>query len=323
MELRHLQAFLAVVDHGSFSAAAEALGTVQSNVSAQVARLERELGATLLERSGGRLTTEGQVVLERARRVLSEVEALVADLGALREELAGTVRAGMIGTLARWVVPALLADLGARHPKLQLVVAEGTSATLEGPLLTGRLDFALLSHPLPSRDLRLEPLLAEALLFVSPLDQDPFPGAEHLTMAELAQVPLLLPPPGSAFRVELDAAAAAAGVALRARAELDGLRLIASLVFDGHGAAVLPASAIPQYLQGRVRARPVEGLPSRTVGVALRRRGLPSAPARAVIQAVERLARRAEALPPGLQPIEPEVLRRAEGSLRTLGVPND
>jgi DNA-binding transcriptional LysR family regulator len=323
MELRHLQAFLAVVDQGSFSAAAEALGTVQSNVSAHVARLERELGVTLLERSGGRLTTEGQVVVERARRIVSEVDALVADLSAFRQELAGTVRAGMIGTLARWVVPALLADLGTRHPKLHLLVAEGTTATLEGPLLTGRLDFALLSLPLPSRELRLEPLLAEALLFVCLPDVDPFPGRDRLELEELAQVPLLLPPRSTPFRAELDAAATAAGIELHPRAELDGLRLIASLVFDGHGAAVLPASAVPQFLQGRVVARPVAGLPPRTVGVALRRRGLPSAPARAVIQAVERLARRPDALPPGLWPLEPEAVSRAEGSLRTLGVPND
>jgi DNA-binding transcriptional LysR family regulator len=116
MELRHLQALVAVGEHRSFSAAADALGTVQSNVSAHVARLERELGATLVERSGGRLTPEGQLVVERAYRVFAEIDALVADVGALRQELAGTVRAGMIGTIARWVVPPLLADLAERHP---------------------------------------------------------------------------------------------------------------------------------------------------------------------------------------------------------------
>ena len=65
MDLRHLQALVGIADCGSFSAAAEAIGTVQSNVSAHVARLERELDATLVDRSSGRLTEEGEVVVAR------------------------------------------------------------------------------------------------------------------------------------------------------------------------------------------------------------------------------------------------------------------
>ena len=60
MELRHLQALVAVAEHGSFSSAADHLGTVQSNISAHVARLERELGTTLVDRSAGRLTADGE-----------------------------------------------------------------------------------------------------------------------------------------------------------------------------------------------------------------------------------------------------------------------
>ena len=70
MELRHLQALVGVAETGSFSAAAETLGTVQSNISAHVARLERELGLTLVDRAAGRLTPEGEVVVARAYRVL-------------------------------------------------------------------------------------------------------------------------------------------------------------------------------------------------------------------------------------------------------------
>ena len=70
MDLRQLNALLAVAEHGSFSAAARALHTVQSNVSTHVARLERELGATLIDRSSGTLTEEGNAVVARARRGL-------------------------------------------------------------------------------------------------------------------------------------------------------------------------------------------------------------------------------------------------------------
>ena len=67
--LKHLQALVGIADTGSFSAAAESIGTVQSNVSAHVARLERELEVTLVDRSSGRLTEEGEVVVARARRM--------------------------------------------------------------------------------------------------------------------------------------------------------------------------------------------------------------------------------------------------------------
>src|SRR5271154_7407730 len=85
MELKHLQALLGIADTGSFSAAATSIGTVQSNVSAHVARLEREFDVQLVDRASGRLTEEGEVVMERARRVMNELEAMVSDVTALRE----------------------------------------------------------------------------------------------------------------------------------------------------------------------------------------------------------------------------------------------
>ena len=103
MELRHLQALTAISDHGTFSAAAEHLNTVQSNVSAHVARLERELGVPMIDRATGRLTEEGQAVVARTRRVLAELDAMVADVAACRDEVTGAVRIGIIGTTARWL----------------------------------------------------------------------------------------------------------------------------------------------------------------------------------------------------------------------------
>ena len=71
MDVRQLSALLAVADHGSFTAAAAALSTVQSNVSAHVARLEKEIGAPLVDRGSGRLTAEGEVVVARGRRIVA------------------------------------------------------------------------------------------------------------------------------------------------------------------------------------------------------------------------------------------------------------
>lgn len=322
MELRHLHALVAVAEHRSFSAAADTLGTVQSNVSAHVARLERELGATLVERSGGRPTVEGQLVVDRAYRVFAEVEALVSDIGALRQELAGTVRAGMIGTIARWFVPALLRDLSARHPMLRLVVSEGSTVALEPALVSGRLDLALLSAPVPGREVSFEPLLEEDVVLVVPAASDPFAGRGEVSIDDLGALDLLLPATGTPFRAEIDAALSGREVTLRPRAEIDGVRLMASLAFEGFGPAILPSSAVPGHLRGDFRSLPITDMPPRTVGLAERSRGMPSAPARAVVDVVRRLTRSATGLPPGVRPIEPEAVARAEGSLRILGVPN-
>jgi LysR family hydrogen peroxide-inducible transcriptional activator len=323
MELRHLQALVAVAEHGSFSSAADHLGTVQSNISAHVARLERELGTTLVDRSAGRLTADGEVVVARAYRVMGELDALVADVGALREAVAGNVRVGIIGTTARWLVPMLLADLSESHPRLHLVVADGTTLGLEPQLAAGRFDLAVLTFPLPGRDLVSEPLFEEDIVLVVSVDDDPLAGVERIDIADLERFELLLPAPGTPFRGEIDAAVKPAGVRLRPRVELDGVRLLASLTFEGYGPAVLPATAVPPHLRGRFRLVDVDGLLPRRVGIAQRSRGLPSAPARAVLDTLRQLMVTPDRLPPGVHPVIGDRRTRAEGSLRVVGMPND
>jgi DNA-binding transcriptional LysR family regulator len=283
VDVKHLQALVGIADTGSFSAAAERLGTVQSNVSAHVARLERELSGTLVDRSTGRLTEEGEVVVARARRIMAEMEAMVSDVFAMRQEVRGSVRVGMIGTTGRWLVPVLFARLRERHPEVRMAVADGTSTTLEPGLASGQLDLAVVTLPVVGDELSASPLFEEDLVLVVPAG-DPLAGRRGpLPLAALADLDLLLPMPGTALREEIDAAVRPEGVELRPSMELDGLRLIASLTFDGYGPAILPATAVSNHLRDRFRLLALEGLPRRRVGVALRSRGLPSAPTRALI----------------------------------------
>ena len=299
MDLRQLQSVLAVADHGTFSAAADALHTVQSNVSTHVARLERELGVTVIDRGAGRLTEEGELVVQRARRIMGELDALIVDVAALRHEVEGTARLGMIGTIARWLAPQILDVLGTRHPKVRLVIVEGTSNLLEPQLSSGRLDMAVLNLPVASDDVVTQPLFEEDLVLVVPAD-DPLARKGRLGLADVADLELLLPPAGTAFRDELDHATKPAGVELRAKTELDGTRLIASLTFEGYGPAILPASAVPSYLRDRWSLVNVEGFPRRHVGVAQRRKGLLSAPARATLEVLQDMVRASPGLPPGI-----------------------
>lgn len=301
MDMRQLQALVAVADHGTFSAAADALATVQSNVSAHIARLERELGATLVDRGAGRLTEEGQAVVDRARRIEAELEAIVSDVAALTMDVTGRVRAGMIGTTARWLVPRLLEEMDRRHPGVQMEIVDATSTSLEPQMVSGRLDLAVVNLPLSTPELSTTPLFDEDLLLFVQADS-PLAGAAEVPLEELSKIPLYLPPRGTAFRDLLDRATSAAGVRLRARAELDGLRLIASLVMAGQGAAILPATAVPLPLQSGPWALRVAGLPRRAVGVAERRRGLPSAATRAFLEVLREVVAVQAAPEHGLHP---------------------
>jgi len=302
MDVRQLNALLAVEEHGGFSAAADALHTVQSNVSAHIARLERELGVTLVDRQAGCLTHEGTIVAGRAQRIRYELEGVVADLAALRDRIVGTVRLGVIGSTARWLVPRLLAAVSERHPGIRLVVVDATSASLEPRLLSGSLDLAVVNLPVPGHDLSSEELFTEDLVLVVPVDHH-LANRDRVEFSDLSSVGLLMPPTGTAFRGELDAAAAAAGLLLQPIAEVDGVRLIASLATEGHGPAIVPATAI---LGSRDRqgwqVLVVNGLPPRRVGVAQRRRGLPTAPARAVLDLLRGVTRAADDLT-GLHPL--------------------
>ena len=299
MELRHLQALVAISDHGTFSAAADHLGTVQSNVSSHVARLERELSAPLIDRSNGHFTQEGEAVLARARRILSELDALVSDVAACKDEVTGTVRVGMIGTTARWLAPQLMELAADRHPNLALMIAEGITTGLESQLADGQLDLAVLNFPVHGKDLLSKLLFEEDLVLVVPNDHPLAALDRQLVLEDLAELKLILPLPGTALRDELDAAMKPSGIELSASAQIDGLRLIATLTFEGYGPAILPATAIPTYLRTRFRALTVEGLPRRRVGVAQRSRGLPTAPTLALLDLLQTIVATAD-LPSGL-----------------------
>ncbi|MHB8670489.1 MAG: LysR family transcriptional regulator [Acidimicrobiales bacterium] len=290
MELRQLAALVALADHGTFTAAADSLHTVQSNVSTHVARLEREVGAVLFDRGNGRLTPEGEVVADRARRIQGELDGLVSDVAAFAHDVSGHVRIGIIATTARWLAPLLLNAMEEAHPRVRVVVVDASTTSLVPQVVSGRLDLAVINLPLDDPDLAVAELFSEDLLVVAPPGH-PIGRLETVGLDELGDVALLLPPPGTALRQELDAAASAAGVVLQARAEVDGPHLLASLVHDGRGVGIVPATAVRDAsgsgAAGRGSGAPwdrvvLRGLPRRHVGVAQRRRSMPAAPVRAL-----------------------------------------
>lgn len=288
MDVRQLSALVAIADHGSFSAAARALYTVQSNISGHVARLERELGVTLVDRQRGGLTEDGRVVVERARRIIHDLDEISAEMASRGEEIHGDARIGIIGTTARWLLPRALGRLRSEHPGIHPIINEGNTTTLVARVQSSHLDAAIVHLPLEEADVSVEPLFSEDLILIAPAGHR-FAGRSTLTLAELADERLILPPAGTAFRRVLDRGAAAAGVELQPKAEIDGVRLMASLAFEGFGATLAPATAIPNWLDGAFTGVPVPELPRRVVAWVQRKRPLPGAATRAVLTLLRKL----------------------------------
>jgi DNA-binding transcriptional LysR family regulator len=244
MELHQLRYLLAVADHGSFTAAAQHLHISQSGVSAQLAKLERELGHRLIDRTTRtvRLTEEGVALLPHARRALDEVAALRTTADELTGLLRGHVR---LGTVIGCTIPGYLHGFTAfreRHPGVSVQVIEDNSDRLIGDLLTGDLDVALVAHadPLPA-ELPADQLIREPLTVVLP-DSHRWAARASVTCAELRTETVLCLPPGTGVRTALTATCAAEHTGVEPAVQAHSPDTLLTLAELGAGVAVLTAA---------------------------------------------------------------------------------
>ena len=240
-------------------------------------------------------------MVARARRILSELDALLSDVAACKDEVTGTVRVGMIGTTARWLVPRLMDAVAQRHPKLRLVIVEGTTTGLEPQLANGQLDLAILHLPVTGQGPGHPAALRRGPDAGGPRGPCPRRGSTARCSSRTWPTWSCCCPcrarPSATSSTPSPARSASPSCPA---AEIDGLRLIASLTFEGYGPAILPATAIPGCLRDRFHPVPVAGLPRRRVGVAQRSRGLPSAPTRALLELLRSTVAQPDGRPQGL-----------------------
>ena len=288
MDIRQLNALVAVVDNGSFSAAAQSLHTVQSNISTHIARLEKELNVSLIDRQTGVLTEEGQLVVERPRRVQTELESISLDVKALHSEVSGIVRLGVIGTTGRWVSPILLESMTQKFPRVRIQITDAVTSNLMPLVVQGRVDGAIVNLPISHPDVEVEALFEEEPVLVAP-NGHPLAKYDSLTPDILAEFPLLLNPPGVPFRDGIDKDLESHGIKLTSKAEVDGMRLLASLATDGFGAAILPATAAQG--SGKWKRIQLEGFTRRVVGLATNKRVPLSATTRVVRDVLRNMIR--------------------------------
>ena len=302
MELRQLAYFDAVVRHGSFTKAAQRLHVAQPAVSAQIRRLESELGTTLLERTTRRvaLTHAGELFLSRARQVLAQVDAARGDLAELSAVRRGRVRIGATQVLGSLDLPACLASFRRRYPGVSLALHSGLIAKLLGMLDAGVVDLILgpVHDDLPAA-YRARPLVPEGLVLATPPGH-PLAAGRDVPLAAAGDEPFVCLPADSRLRAILTGAAEAEGFVPRIEFETYGPASIRDLVSAGLGVALLARSAAeaPGPAIGVCElARPPEH-PS--IGL-IRARGRPLTPAaRAFADHLARTAGRAAGgRPPG------------------------
>ncbi len=268
MELRQLVYFDAVVRYGGFSRAAERLNIAQPAVSAQIRRLEAELGTALLQRTTRRvgLTHAGEVFLPRARQALAQLDRARADLDELSTVQRGQVRIGATQIFGSLDLPAALAGFRHRYPGVSLALQTGLIAELLGTLHAGEVDLVLgpVHTDLPAAYVA-HPLVAETLVLVTapghPLAADgagdgsgsnapraqphlvaPSPGA-GVTLAAVRDEPFVCLPAHSRLHGILCAAAEAEGFVPRIDFETYSPASIRELVAAGLGVALLATSA--------------------------------------------------------------------------------
>ncbi|MFE7741922.1 LysR family transcriptional regulator [Nocardia sp. NPDC057455] len=254
MELQQMRYVLAVAETNSFTRAAERCLVVQSALSHQIARLERELGARLFERTSRRvrLTPAGAAFLPAARQCLDAAERAAAEVAAAVGEVRGRLAVGLIPTVAAVDIPEALRDFRERHPHVRISLRVGASEELVERVEQGVIDVAFLGLPTTARprSVAAHELARDRLVAVVAPDH-PLAGAPAVDLRRLSSEVFVDLPAGTAGRLQSDQAFAAAGLDRDVAFEVTSADYIARLVRPGLAVAMLPSTYVPQ-LEGVV-----------------------------------------------------------------------
>lgn len=280
MDLKQLSNLIHVVELQSFSKAAAFLRIAQPALSRQVKALEDDLGVNLLERHGWGVTAtaEGLILVDHARKLLRGLQEAREAVLALQAEPQGEVTLGVPTSMGAALVPELVQRFRRAYPKVQLRLVEAFSASVHEWLLAGRLDLAILYETRETAAIGAKPLLTEAMVVVGAPGR--FAVNETLTLAEVAQMPLILPGRPHRLRLLVDQTMAEARLTPRPDIEIDALTVIKELCHSGGDLAILPFCAVRNEVAAGLLSAAAIVSPSivRTLVVGTRsdRRGTPA-----------------------------------------------
>jgi DNA-binding transcriptional LysR family regulator len=257
MDIRDLDYFLACCKAGSFTAAAREVHIVQSAMSCAIARLEKELGATLFYRNMTplALTEHGAALQGPAQRILDAVQAARDEVAAVSGQVRGTVTLGSTLHTGRIDLAGVLAGVRDRHPDVVIKLRQWGSAELVQAVRDGSVDIALtaIQRGNKPRGIELHQLFSEAMVFVC-RPGHPLGHRSSVTVPDLRDETILRPPPGWGTRTIIDAAFGATQSAF----EIANYALMARLVREGFATTLAPESAISGDMLNGLCAIPVD-----------------------------------------------------------------
>ncbi|BCI81057.1 LysR family transcriptional regulator [Mycobacterium sp. SMC-18] len=245
MELRQFEYFVAVAEEANFTRAAERIHVAQPAVSAQIARLERELGEPLFDRARRevRLTAAGRAVLPHARAALAAAADARTAVGELSDLVRGAVTIGTV-TAHDVDMPSLLARFHEAHPHVDITLGTDNSDVLIEGIRTGQLDAAIVSVGIElSEGLAAVVVTDQPIVAAVALD-DPWHTRRTVRLPELAGRAVIALPVGTGIRHQFDGACADAGVDVHVAFEASTPQALADLAARGLGVAVLPQAMV-------------------------------------------------------------------------------
>jgi DNA-binding transcriptional LysR family regulator len=262
MEIRQLRALQAIAETHTFTAAAERVHVTQAAISMQIRQLELEVGVPLFVRTPRRclLTHAGELLLERAQRILREHDAALEELAELSGATRGRLRLGSASAMfSSDPLPALLHELYERHPQAEVTVTSGTSEALVKQILAGELDLAFVSLPVEARGIQTDLLLEDELIAIAS-PQHTHAHARVISAFALAGEPLILGERGGNTRRLIDQFFAEAGLRPKVIMELSRVASIKRMVTAGLGVGIVPVqSAVEEINAGRLVRWWIEG----------------------------------------------------------------
>ncbi|WP_027017185.1 LysR family transcriptional regulator [Comamonas composti] len=258
MDLRSLRYFIAVLEAGSLSKAAHSLYVAQPALSAQIKKLEAELGTQLLERShtGVTPTPAGNQLYEDGRRLLSDADAMRGRIQRLPQGPEGSVTIAMPFLLASLLLGPVIAGLRESHPRVRIFVLDDLSLMVEKALLDRRADLGIVVDTTTLGDLHVDPMAEESIYLcgrddakdsaaavLQPVSGN---GLPRIDFADAAGLPLVLQSRRFSTRQAVEAAASARQVRLNMVHEQDSARVIRSLCHCGAGFVFIPACSLAE-----------------------------------------------------------------------------
>ena len=243
MELSQLRYVMAVADTGNFTRAAARSNITQPSLSQQIIKLERELGHKLFHRMGRKavLTEAGTVFLERARRILFEVEDATKELGD-HPSLERRITVGAIPTLAPYLLPTLITRCRKRFPNLQVNIREDFKVTLIQEILEGELDLALATLPVADPSIQVEVLWKEPLI-LAVAKGHPLASKERVIGSDLANETFILLGSSSSLTAQVRRFCGENNFEPRIGSRCAQVATVKALVGIGTGISILPRVA--------------------------------------------------------------------------------